>query len=177
MASRPQQRIDSLGATGIEAELLESSRAALRAFVARRVNDPTEAEDLVQEACVRLIQAGRTHPVERPQAYLFRIAANLIADRGRRPAPTEPFDEALAPPVRAAQEDGRTLDDLQHLLDAALAELSPSCRRVFVMRRFEELSTADIARQLRITPRMVQKHLVHAVAHLYERLAALRTDG
>ena len=60
---------------------IDTYRAALRAFVARRVDDPHEVDDLVQEACARLVASAREQTLDEPQAYLFRIAANLIADR------------------------------------------------------------------------------------------------
>lgn len=152
-------------------------RAALRAFVARRIDDPAEVDDLVQEACARLIASAREQTLDEPQAYLFRIAANLITDRHRRRQRTVPLAAHIDPPVRAAQEDQRRLADLQAALEAALDELSPRCREVFVMRRFDERGTGDIARALGISARMVQKHLTHAVTHLYDRLAHLMERG
>ena len=155
-----------------------SYRAALRAFVARRIMDPAEVDDLVQEACTRLIARAREQALDEPQAYLFRIAANLIADRYRLIQRTVPLGAHIDPPVRAVQEDQPRLADLQAALKVALDELSPRCREVFVMRRFEEQGTGEIARALGISPRMVQKHLTHAVAHLYDRLAHLmERDG
>lgn len=155
----------------------DAYRAALRAFVARRVPDPTEVEDLVQEACARLVASARERTVDEPQAYLFRIAANLIADRHRRQQPMVPLGPEIDPPVRASQEDRRRVADLQAALEAALDELSPRCREVFIMRRFDERGTGEISRELGISARMVQKHLNHAVAHLYERLAHLMERG
>ncbi len=158
-------------------EGLEAYRAALRAFVSRRIADPYEVDDLVQEACTRLIARSQEQTLEEPRAYLFRIAANLIADRHRRAAPMTALADDVLPPVRAAQEDGRRVADLQAALEAALDELGPRCRMVFILRRFDERSTSEIARELRISPRMVQKHLTHAVAHLYARLGHLMERG
>ncbi len=155
-------------------EGLASYRAALRAFVSRRVSDPHEVDDLVQEACTRLIARSQEHVLEEPRAYLFRIAANLIADRHRHAVSTTVLIDDQLPPVRAVQEDRRRVADLQSALKAALDELSPNCRAVFILRRFEERGTGDIARELRISPRMVQKHLTRAVTHLYARLGDLR---
>ncbi len=160
-----------------EDEGLKAYRAALRAFVSRRVADPHEVDDLVQEACTRLIARSREQTLEEPRAYLFRIAANLIADRYRRAQPMTTLADDHLPPVRAAQEDYCRVADLQAALEAALDELAPKCRMVFILRRFDERSTAEIARELHISPRMVQKHLAHAVTHLYERLGPLMERG
>lgn len=156
---------------------LATYRAALRAFVARRVADPHEVDDLVQEACARLMSSVREREVETPQAYLFRIAANLIADRHRRNLPTVPLAEEHHPAVAAEQEERRRAADVRAALADALAELSPRVRDVFVLRRFEERSTGEIARDLGISPRMVQKHLTKATAHLYRRLHHLMKRG
>lgn len=156
---------------------IRAYRAALRTFVARRIADPQEVEDLVQEACTRLIARSREHVLEEPRSYLFRIAANLIADRHRRAHPMAMLVDDHLPPVRPVQEDGRRVADLQALLDAALDELGPRCRAVFILCRFDERSTSEIARELGISVRMVQKHLTHAVTHLYERLGPLMERG
>ncbi len=166
--------VDDDGSRDFGAAPLGAYRAALRAFVARRVTDPHEAEDLVQEACARLIATARQRSLDEPQAYLFRIAANLIADRHRRGTVVVPLTDDLHPPTAPRQEERRRVVDLQQALDAALAELSPRARAIFIMRRFDEMGTSEIARALGISPRMVQKHLTHAVSHLYDRLADLR---
>lgn len=154
--------------------------AALRSFVARRVADRDLVEDLVQESYVRLLARTRDNPVSEPQAYLFRIASNLLADlhRGGRAAlaAAEPLaEDAVAVP--AEQEDRRNHGDLQALFESALAELPVRCQQVFLMRRFDDLDTGTIAAQLGISQRMVQKHLIAAASHLYKRLGHRRTTG
>lgn len=156
---------------------LEAYRPALERFFARRIQDPAEVEDLVQEALTRLVACGRSgaHP-DNPQAWLFRVAHNLVADHFRKPrhAGIEISESIVGFPVeRATQEDDRQRADLQDLMEMALSELSENCRSVFILRRFEDCDTAEIARRLRISRRMVQKYLVQAVTHLYLRLAPL----
>ena len=159
----------------LDAARLASLRAALHAFVSRRVSNPDDVQDLIQEACTRLIQSCEARQVDEPQAYLFRIAANLITDHHRRLKNLQAATDADEPMARAEQEDEKCYVDLWGALDAALSELPPRCRQIFIMRRFDEMSTTAVAFKLGITPRMVQKHLGKALEHLYIRLGPLRS--
>lgn len=164
-----------------DAELMRHYEAALRRFFGRRLRGAEEIDDLVQEAFARLLESRERRDVEYPIAYLFRIASNLLADQSRRHArrpPQDALDEqnCLAS-VDPKQEEARHLADLRASLDSALSELSPRCRQIFVMRRFENLSTPAISRSLGITDRMVQKHLARAMSHLYLRLNSLLPRG
>lgn len=157
----------------------EQYRSALARYFARRVRDPSEVDDLVQEAFARLLSAShRSGTPDNPEAWLFRVARNLLVDHYRThgQATFQPLDADLDPGEPARQEEGRMLSDVQYLLEAALEELSDNCRAVFIMRRFEDLDTAAIAKRMGISRRMVQKYLVQAVTHLYQRLASVTED-
>lgn len=100
---------------------------------------------------------------------------NIIVDNNRRRTPlTNSIDidgvseSFLA--MEASQEQGRRLADLERAYHAALAELSPRCAEVFQLRRHHRMATPDVAARLSITTRMVQKHMVTAMAHLQNRL-------
>ena len=166
---------------GLGGTSLASLRTALLSFVRRRVATPAEAEDLVQEAFARLYTAEAANPIGEPRAYLFRIAANLITDHGRRSGPTlgrtESYEDSFAPSVAADQEMRIRQEELQTLFEQALSELPDRRRQVFILSRFDEKSTFVIALQLCITRRMVQKHLVLALSHLYERLRDHLEEG
>ena len=165
--------VDGPGAEALGAEALAAYRGALTAFLARRLRDRSDVEDVVQEALTKLVLAARVRAIREPQAYLFQIARNLVADHHRRTAPDDLF-EPLAlwdeVPVQPEQENDRHQVDLQRLFEAALDELPPRCREVFVLSWFDEQHTWSIALRLKITPRMVQKHMAKALAHLHARL-------
>jgi RNA polymerase sigma factor (sigma-70 family) len=154
---------------------LADYRPALTAFVSRRLPNSADVEDLVQEALARFMATADSSHIREPQAYLFRIARNLVTDYHRhlgRPA-TAPADLDTGwsePAVAPDQEERRHHQDLQRAFEAALQELPPRCREVFILNRFDELPTWAIALRLRITPRMVQKHMANALTHLYARL-------
>jgi RNA polymerase sigma factor (sigma-70 family) len=159
---------------------LEIYRPALTRYFGRRVRDAAEVDDLVQEAMIRLIERPGGDSVANPQAYLFRIAHNLVADhyRRRRGGDHDLIDECEMPGIAAAQEQGRNFSDLQFLLESALAELPENCRTAFVLRRFEGYETEEIAARLGVSRRMVQKYLVRAMTHLYVTLRpVMESDG
>lgn len=122
-----------------------------------------------------------TQDIVSPLGYLHRIALNLIVDRSRRRSPLSNavHIDAVAESwlwTEPRQEHDRRFSDLQQAYQAAMAELSPKCREVFHLRRHEEMATPDVAAKLSITPRMVQKHMVAAMAHLQDRLRPFLTD-
>lgn len=157
----------------VDPDELRRYEGALRSYFRRRAH-PNDVDDLVQEALARLFASHRNTNVSTPLAYLFRVASNLLVDeaRARRRVEWEScsaeIEESVATP--ATQELDTHLSDLQRAYGAALAELSPRCRAVFVMRRHNDHSTVDVARELGISHRMVQKYMVQALALLSERL-------
>jgi RNA polymerase sigma factor (sigma-70 family) len=147
----------------------------LRLFVAARVSNRGDVDDVVQESFLKFHSACRDQMILNPLGYLCRVALNVIIDQGRRRTPlTNSVDidgvaeSCLA--MEASQEQGRRLADLERAYHAALAELSPRCAEVFLLRRRHDMATPDVAARLSITTRMVQKHMVTAMAHLQERL-------
>lgn len=149
----------------------------LRRFVAGRVRQPDDVDDMVQETFLRFLNNQRDSQIHHPLGYLYRIALNLIIDRTRRRSPLagaveldEIAERHLATPPQ--QEEAWHLADLQCAYTAALAELPPRCAEVFDLRRHRAMTTPDVAAHLSITPRMVQKHMVAAMAHLHARLHA-----
>lgn len=164
-----------------DAEEFRRYEAALRSYFRRRVQT-SQVDDLVQEALARLIATRRDTQVQTPLAYLFRIASNLMADRARaqRRAPTREWDDEEGWEEQASaapeQERGLFFADLERSYAAALDELSPRCREVFLLRRHGEASTADVADRFGISHRMVQKYMVQALELLSVRLRPFLED-
>lgn len=154
---------------------LKRYEAALRSYFRRRAPGH-QVDDLVQEALTRLVATQHGADLQTPLAYLFRIASNLLADHARASRRNGPvaWDEEDDVEMRTAtapsQEHGLLFTDLERAYAAALDELSPRCRDVFVMRRHGELSTPEVAERLNISHRMVQKYMVQALELLSVRL-------
>jgi RNA polymerase sigma-70 factor (ECF subfamily) len=181
LASLPGARLDAddpvppedrvvLVAPASLGELYRTHGPRLLRFFALR-GQSEEAGDLVQESFTRLAHArARTRgELERPEAYLSRIASNLLRNRAktalrRSLASHIPADDVPLvghDPV-AALEARDQLERLQQ----ALASLSPKTREIFLAHRLDGLSYKDIARQTRLSVKRVEWHMGKAIAHL-----------
>jgi RNA polymerase sigma factor (sigma-70 family) len=75
-------------------EIVAEQRSRLRNFIRRRVPDPSDAEDIVQEVFYELVEANRLlMPIEHVTGWLFRVARNRITDLFRKKKP-EPLSDA-----------------------------------------------------------------------------------
>jgi RNA polymerase sigma factor (sigma-70 family) len=162
-------------------QIFDEYSVRLRLFVAARSSNRDDVDDIVQETFLRFYAFRGDQEIHQPVGYLYRIALNLIIDRSRRRSPLnfatsidEVGEDSLA--TRPRQEDGRRLADLQRAYANALSELSPRCAEVFHLRRHREMATPDVAAHLSITTRMVQKHMVTAMAHLHHCLRSYVSD-
>ena len=170
--------------TSIVLETYLIQRSALKRFLAARLGAEAEAEDLVQELYFRLVRAVIVADVENPVAYLYKMAFNLARDHRRERQRTHARDgqwvdstrvmvgaEPIAdlPPADTAYE---AKQDLARIV-AALEDLSPQCRRVFMMHKFEGLSHAEIAARAGISRSTVEKHMGTGIKHLLKRLGRI----
>jgi RNA polymerase sigma-70 factor (ECF subfamily) len=154
------------------ARVFREHNASLLRFLQARLSSAQDAREIAQEAYVRLLQLDSPGAIGFLRAYLFKTAANLATDRlrHRRVAQLSVDREFfnLDPPtpmdMLAAQQD-------LEVLSAAMDELSPKCREVFMLRRLGNLRTDEIARRTHIGPRMVRIYIAQALAHCQARLA------
>src|SRR5205809_4706754 len=85
-------------------EVVKKERSRLRNFIRRRVPDPSDAEDIVQDVFYKLVEANRLlMPIEHVTGWLFRVARNRITDLFRKKKP-DSFSEAAV-----EDEDGELL--------------------------------------------------------------------
>src|SRR3546814_16400936 len=116
-------------------------------FFLRRVRDRNEAEDLTQDVFSRLLAKLEDGHIEDAEAFVFRVAANLLADRGRRmatrggaPLPLEGSEAMVSGVDRECVEDSspeRVLlgtDGFQAVL-AALDELNTRTPAIYTLFR------------------------------------------
>ena len=151
---------------------------SLTRFFRRRIEDPAEVEDLVQEVFLRLARRGGVGEMEKVGGYVFETAASVIHDRQRRRQVRCAEAHDLFDPDRHADTDfppDRVLDGQERLrrASAALLELPERTRHVFVLRRLEGLRYQDVAKRLGLSVSAVEKHMQRAIAHLIRRLGVV----
>jgi RNA polymerase sigma-70 factor (sigma-E family) len=134
------------------------------------VDDRNAAEDLVQEAFIRLSRsAGRIRDERKAAAYLRSIVLNLARDHNRRGLVSLrhhlPFDDRVA----GADDELDLREDQREVIDA-LRELPLQQRNCVVLRHLEEFGIADIAAMLGISENSVKTHLKRGMAALSRQL-------
>ena len=163
--------------SGVIEALSLKFRAPLQRYFQKRIGRRAEIDDLVQEVFLRLTAGGKIEAVDRPEAYLFKTAANVLNDRWRRSGVRaaeahEPYDEAVHGNARETPNPERTLLGLQAVeqLIEALYELPERTRVVWALYHLEDLTHAEIARRQRVTISAIEKHIGRVSAHLLKRL-------
>lgn len=148
-----------------------SLRSALRGYFQRRVRDPHEIEDLVQDVFVRIAGRAGGDRIDNLNAYVFRTAASVLADRARRRSTHSAdahvaFDPDLHAGVDVSPE--RYLSDREdlQLAVAALLSLPERTRVIFVLHRLEGMGYREIGGRLGISTSAIEKHMARAVRHL-----------
>ncbi len=151
------------------AEWFYEWRQPLRRFLLRRrAGSAADIEDIAQEVFLRLLRYDRSDLIDHPQAYLYKIAANVSAEWAARSSRSLPHSaewlvelvDALSPETVAGH--GAAEAELQR----AIAAL-PSRQREIVRLHFGEgMTHEDITKQLGLTRRMVKRDLARAYAAL-----------
>ena len=158
-------------------ELFRTLHAPLLRYAARLTRDEDAAYDVVQDAFIRLWEhrAG-LDPEQSVRAYLYTIvrntALNRIAQEKRRRAHAEVLDAPSQPPAASDALDAR---ELQDHIRAWIDELPPRRQEAFRLSRFDDLTHNEIARVMGLAPRTVTHHIMLALQHLRDRLAAYQS--
>ena len=168
-------------------EVVVEQRSRLRNFIRRRVPDPSEVDDILQEVFYELVEANRLlMPIDHVTGWLFRVARNRITDLFRKKKPVTFTD------VVVADEDGASLriEDLLPSRDAgpealyfrnvlldelefALEELPREQREVFLAHELEGRSFKEMAAETGVSVNTLLSRKRYAVLHLRERLQSI----
>lgn len=165
--------------------LVQRHQGAIYSLCYRMTGDPLEAEDLAQEAFLRLYRSvGGFRPNNRLRPWFRRIAVNVCLDalRKRREAtvPLEKLLETESQPRAASREEmpeeAYLSREVRVEVQRGLLKLSGDHRAVLVLRYLEELSYREIAEVLGVPVSTVETRLFRAKKMLAAVLAA-RDEG
>ena len=168
-------------------EIVAEERSRLRNFIRRRVPDPADVEDIVQEVFYELVEANRLlMPIDHVTGWLFRVARNRITDLFRKKKP-ETFSDAavededgellriedLLPSPDAGPEALYVRNVLLDELELALNELPDEQREVFVAHELEGRSFKELSAESGVNVNTLLARKRYAVLHLRERLQSI----
>ena len=153
------------------ADLVTREQPRLRTFIRRRVLDPRDVEDILQEVFFELVEANRRlMPIDHVTAWLYRVARNRITDLFRRRTPEQLDVEDLLPSASAGPDAELARGALLEDLEAALAELPKEQREVFIAHEIEGRSFKEIAADTGVGVNTLLSRKRYAVLHLRKRL-------
>ena len=174
-------------------EVVKREQSRLRNFIRRRVPDPRDAEDILQDVFYELVEANRLlMPIEHVTGWLFRVARNRITDLFRKKKPENFSDTAVARNNEDHDDDDDLLvfEDLLPSPDAgpealyarnvlldelasAVDELPDDQREVFVAHELQGRSFKEMAAATGINVNTLLSRKRYAVLHLRERLQTI----
>src|SRR5229473_3537712 len=140
-------------------EIIAEERSRLRNFIRRRVPDPRDAEDILQDVFYELVEANRLlMPIEHVTGWLFRVARNRITDLFRKKRP-EGFNPKSFGDAAVEGEGGDVLPEEQ--------------RQAFVGHEFEGRSFKEMAAESGVNVNTLLSRKQAAVVYLRERLQSI----
>ena len=138
-------------------------------FLRQRLRTPEDANDVAQEAYIRMMQYQNSRQIRSPSSMLFRIAINVANDLGRSEQVRRASDQCsldaveLVSDTPSAEREISAKQELE-LLRAAIEDLPPKCRQAFLLSRVRRMTYPEIAVHCGISVKMVEKHISRALA-------------
>ena len=173
-------------------EVVRREQARLRNFIRRRVPDPRDAEDILQDVFYRLVEANRLlMPIDHVTGWLFRVARNRITDLFRKKTPANfsdvaaageadedelpPFEDLLPSPD-AGPDALYARNVLVDALASAIDELPREQRDVFIAHALDGRSFKEIAAETGVNVNTLLSRKRYAVRRLRARLQRIHDE-
>ncbi len=168
-------------------DVVKREQSRLRNFIRRRVPDPRDAEDILQDVFYELVEASRLlMPIEHVTGWLFRVARNRITDLFRKKRPERFSDAAivdqddelvqledLLPSPDAGPEALYARNVLLDEIALAVDELPKEQREVFVAHELEGRSFKELAAETGVGINTLLSRKRYAVLNLRRRLQSI----
>jgi RNA polymerase sigma-19 factor, ECF subfamily len=157
-------------ATAHSVELLYSNHHGwLQGWLRGKLSNALDAADLAHDTFVRILVDRNAQSIREPRSYLATVAGRVVVDHYRRKALERAYLEVLAhwpQPLALSCEERAILLETLYEIDEMLDGLGSRLKQVFILSQFEGLTYEQIARQLGMSLRTVNKYMARAVAHI-----------
>ena len=169
-------------------QLFATHAQGLVRFLKRKVNSPEDAEDIAQNAFIRIQRLAEQGELDNPKAYLYQTASNLAIDMLRREKLHQNYVQQTISKEQFSDEEFSSVTDYctpERLLTArgeldairqAMDELPIKCRQAFLLHRVKGLSYNDIAIEMGVSVSSVEKYILQALKHSRRTLKELNQE-
>ena len=161
-------------------QIIQEHEVAIHRFLRVRLANHADREDIAQDVFAKLCRIENLPDKlslgsEPTRAFLFTTATNLIRDwhrkeNSRKRGSHEPLTDESSIDTSTAVEDRAEFMEKLALINKSIKGLSPTCRSVFEMSRFDGLSYKEISDEMNISVSMVEKHISRALVALRRAL-------
>jgi len=159
--------------------LVDELATPLVRYLTTKVKNDEDANDLAQEALLRMHKFQQSGSLNNAKAFLYKTANNLVVDQIRRnqvhdkylsremmPSDSSGAEDKCAPSAERTASAEQELNLIYRLLD----KMPPKVRRAFLLHRGNDMSYADIAADMGVSTSMVEKYIAEALRLLRKEL-------
>lgn len=169
-------------------QLFDAHAQGLVRFLKRKLNNSEDAEDIAQNAFIRIQRLAEQGELENPKAYLYQTASNLAIDMLRREKLHQNYVRQTISKEQFSDEEFSSVTDYctpERLLSArreldaireAMNDLPVKCRQAFLLHRVKGLSYNDIAQEMGVSVSSIEKYILQALKHSRKVIKELNQD-
>ena len=168
--SDKDQAETGLNQAGFE-QLFDAYYDELQHFIFYKSGDTEIAEDIVQDAFLKVWEMRATVRVETARALLYTISANLFSNRYKRMKLNFKLQQTIVEDrTFETPEFEMEIKEFDRKLQRVLAELNENNRTVFLMNRMDQMTYNEIAENLNISVKAVEKRMKKALEHIRKEI-------
>lgn len=152
-------------------QLFDAYYDELHHFIYFKSGDTQLAEDIVQDAFLKVWEVRSKVRLESARALLYTMTGNLFANRYKRKKLDFKLQQTLVEDRHfETPEFELELKEFDHKLQRVLTELNEKCRTVFLMNRIEKMTYSEIAQSLNISVKAVEKRMKKALEYIHSKI-------
>lgn len=168
-------KIISICEEEVYSSIYQAHAEKIRNFLYYKCGDLDKAEDLVQDAFVKLWKKCAEVIYEKVVGFLYTVSGNLFLDQVRSEKVSLKFEKSLLP--QTDKNDPQFLlqtEEFRDQIERAISNLPDGQREAFLLNRIDKLTFKEIAQRLEISQTAVEKRISKALANLKERIEELK---